>query len=243
MWIYVEDTTRALQKTAAWYRSQFHIPLVGITGSVGKTTTKEMVALAMSSAYHTMRTEGNQNSQIGLPLTMFRLSEEDEAAVIEMGMSEFGEMARLSAIAKPHHGGDDQHRPVPYRSAENPGEYIKGKAPHHRRLWPGECADSQRGRPAAGFGTGHDGFPVISYGLGADCEYRAEDIENDETGTSFVLVHKGLHLPVFVPAFGIHMVYNALAAVAAAEAARGRPGSSCGGSSGIQTAGYAPAAV
>ena len=74
MWIYVEDTTRALQKTAAWYRSQFHIPLVGITGSVGKTTTKEMVALAMSSAYHTMRTEGNQNNEIGLPNTQVTLS-------------------------------------------------------------------------------------------------------------------------------------------------------------------------
>ena len=102
-WIAVEDTVEALRRTAAAYRSRFSIPVVGITGSVGKTTTKEMVALALSSCLHTMKTEGNQNSQIGLPLTLFRLLPEHEAAVVEMGMSDFGEMARLAAVARPQY--------------------------------------------------------------------------------------------------------------------------------------------
>lgn len=223
VWIYVEDTTRALQKTAAWYRSQFHIPLVGITGSVGKTTTKEMVALAMSSAYHTMRTEGNQNSQIGLPLTMFRLSEEDEAAVIEMGMSEFGEMARLSAIAKPTMAVMTNIGLSHIGQLKTQENILKEKL-HITDGFGSENVLILNGDdPLLASVQGTTDFPVISYGLGADCEYRAEDIESDETGTSFVLVHKGLHLPVFVPAFGIHMVYNALAAVAAAEAAGADP--------------------
>ena len=80
-WIAVEDTVEALRRTAAAYRSRFSIPVVGITGSVGKTTTKEMVALALSSCLRTMKTEGNQNSQIGLPLTMFRLLPEHDSEI------------------------------------------------------------------------------------------------------------------------------------------------------------------
>ena len=73
VWIAVPDTVEALRRIAAAYRSRFNIPVIGVTGSVGKTTTKEMVALALSARWNTMKTEGNQNSQVGLPLTMFRL--------------------------------------------------------------------------------------------------------------------------------------------------------------------------
>ena len=100
-WISVSDTVEALQQIAAVYRREFRIPFVGITGSVGKTTTKEMVALALSAGLNVMKTEGNYNSQIGLPLTMFNLTDQHQVAVIEMGMSDFGEMARLSQIAAP----------------------------------------------------------------------------------------------------------------------------------------------
>ena len=101
--IAVESTERALQEIASYYRERFSIPIIGITGSVGKTTTKEMVALALSSQWNTMKTSGNQNSQIGLPLTLFQLEHEHEAAVIEMGMSYPGEMANLAKIARPMH--------------------------------------------------------------------------------------------------------------------------------------------
>ena len=100
-WIRVPSTLSALQLIATAHRARFSIPVVGVTGSVGKTTTKEMIALALSAEKNVMRTEGNHNSQVGLPLTIFRLGPEHEAAVVEMGMSDFGEMSRLAEIAAP----------------------------------------------------------------------------------------------------------------------------------------------
>ena len=85
-WIRVPNTLSALQLIATAYRQRFSIPVVGVTGSVGKTTTKEMIALALSAEKKVMRTEGNHNSQVGLPLTMFRLEPEHEVAVVEMGI-------------------------------------------------------------------------------------------------------------------------------------------------------------
>ncbi len=100
-YIQVPDSVRALGQIAAWYRQQFRIPVVGITGSVGKTTTKEMIAAVLSAEYNTLKTAGNFNNEIGLPLTVLGLSGRHEAAVIEMGMSARGEIAYLTKIAKP----------------------------------------------------------------------------------------------------------------------------------------------
>lgn len=100
-YIKVEDTVEALQALGTYYRSKFSIPVIGITGSVGKTTTKEMVAAALGTKYCVLKTEGNMNSQVGLPLMMLRLGKEHEIAVIEMGISEEGEMERLCRIARP----------------------------------------------------------------------------------------------------------------------------------------------
>jgi len=99
--IMVEDTRKALLKLASYYRSLFNIPVVGITGSVGKTTTKEMIAAVLSTAFNTCKTAGNFNNHIGLPLTVLGLSEKHTAAVIEMGMSAKGEISYLTQIAKP----------------------------------------------------------------------------------------------------------------------------------------------
>lgn len=100
-YILVESCLQALKDIAAYYRSQLTIPIVGITGSVGKTSTKEMIASVLSVRYKVLKTAGNFNNEIGLPLTILRIREEHEAAVVEMGISEFGEMHRLSAIARP----------------------------------------------------------------------------------------------------------------------------------------------
>ncbi len=100
-YIIVEDTVRALGAIAGYYRKQLAIPVVGITGSVGKTSTKEMVASVLSQKYRTLKTAGNFNNNLGLPLTIFRLTEEDQIAVLEMGISHFGEMHELAEIAKP----------------------------------------------------------------------------------------------------------------------------------------------
>ena len=216
-WIYVRDCAKALQQTAAWYRSRFSIPVVGITGSVGKTTTKEMVALAFSAGFHTMRTQGNQNSQIGLPLTLFQLEPEHEAAVIEMGMSEFGEMSRLAAIARPDaaimtniglsHIGQLKTQENILREKLH---ITDGFGPDNVLFVNGDdpyLATLRQGLP----------FPVIAYGMGETCDYRITNVESRKDGTAFQLAFAGQVLPVFVPAFGLHMAYNAAAAIAAAR--------------------------
>ncbi|MDF2587433.1 MAG: UDP-N-acetylmuramoylalanyl-D-glutamyl-2,6-diaminopimelate--D-alanyl-D-alanyl ligase [Anaerocolumna sp.] len=101
VFIAVDDTIKALQSLGAFYRSRFNIPVIGITGSVGKTTTKEMVAAALETKFKVLKTEGNMNSQVGLPLMMLRMMKEHEIAVIEMGMSEEGEMEKLTPISRP----------------------------------------------------------------------------------------------------------------------------------------------
>ncbi len=100
-YILVEDTLKAMQDLATYYRSKFTIPVIGVTGSVGKTTTKEMIAAALETKYRVLKTAGNMNSQVGLPLTLFNIEESHEVAVIEMGMSIEHEMENLVAIAKP----------------------------------------------------------------------------------------------------------------------------------------------
>lgn len=100
-YIKVESTLEALKAIAENYLEQLGIPVVGITGSVGKTSTKEMVAAVLSQKYKTLKTAGNFNNELGLPLTVFRLTGEHEMAVLEMGISNFGEMHRLAKIAKP----------------------------------------------------------------------------------------------------------------------------------------------
>lgn len=100
-YILVESTKQALKDLAAFYLSQLDLTVVGITGSVGKTSTKEMIASVLSQKYNVHKTEGNLNNEIGLPLTIFKINERHQAAVLEMGISDFGEMHRLASIAQP----------------------------------------------------------------------------------------------------------------------------------------------
>lgn len=100
--IYVEDTRKALRDLAQYYRLSFPtLSVVAITGSVGKTTTKDIIASVLSQKFNVLKTEGNFNNEIGLPLTVFNLNENHEVAVLEMGMNNFGEISRLSKIAHP----------------------------------------------------------------------------------------------------------------------------------------------
>lgn len=100
-YILVDSTLEAIKKIAEYYRSTLTIPVIGISGSVGKTSTKEMIAAVLSKKYNTLKTQGNFNNELGLPLTIFRLRQEHEIAVLEMGISDFGEMHRLAKIARP----------------------------------------------------------------------------------------------------------------------------------------------
>ena len=99
--ILVPDTVKALQAAAAFYRAQFDIPVLGITGSVGKTTAKEMTASVLSQRFRVHKTAGNYNNDLGVPLTLFELNEGHEAAVIEMGVSHPGDMERLAEMVRP----------------------------------------------------------------------------------------------------------------------------------------------
>jgi len=100
-YILVEDSLQALRDIAGFYRQTLKIPIIGITGSVGKTSTKEFIAGVLSVKYKVLKTDGNFNNEIGLPLTLLRIREEHQVAVVEMGISDFGEMQRLSKIARP----------------------------------------------------------------------------------------------------------------------------------------------
>ena len=100
-YIQVEDTMLAIGQVARAYREKFPIPVIGITGSVGKTTTKDMVASVLGQKFRVLKTEGNFNNELGLPLTLFRLTAQHQICVLEMGMNHFGEMAYLTSIAAP----------------------------------------------------------------------------------------------------------------------------------------------
>ena len=101
--ILTADVMDALRSVAAYSRSRFSCPFIGVTGSVGKTTAKEMIAAALSARFDTFRTPGSLNGQIGLPVSMMQLRSGTEAAVVEMGVSLFGEMSRLSELVRPDH--------------------------------------------------------------------------------------------------------------------------------------------
>ena len=97
-YIQIKSSLQAVKDIAEFYLKQLNIPVVGITGSVGKTSTKEVIASVLKEKYRTLKTQGNFNNELGLPLTVFRLRDEDQIAVLEMGISDFGEMTRLLGL-------------------------------------------------------------------------------------------------------------------------------------------------
>lgn len=216
-WIRVQNTEQALQRIAAVYRQRFHIPFVGITGSVGKTTTKEMVALALSGSLNVMKTEGNFNSQIGLPLTMFCISDRHQAAVVEMGMSNFGEMSRLAQIAAPD-----------YAVMTNIGishiEQLKTQQNIlNEKLHITDCFHKNSILFLNGDDTllaglrGKAGIKIVWFGTAPWCDFRAENIRTAASSTHFTLIAPGASFEVELPALGIHNVTNALAGLVVAK--------------------------
>jgi UDP-N-acetylmuramoyl-tripeptide--D-alanyl-D-alanine ligase len=217
-WIAVPSTERALQQIAAVYRKKFNIPFVGITGSVGKTTTKEMIALALSAGLNIMKTEGNYNSQIGLPLTMFRLRPEHQAAVIEMGMSNFGEMSRLVEIAAPDFAVITNIGISHIQQLKTQENILREKLHIADRFHPGSVLflngddDYLAGLRDTWKGT------MVFYGTQPWCDYRAMNIREVNGCTGFTLKAHGKNMQVVIPVLGRHNVNNALAGLAVAQA-------------------------
>jgi UDP-N-acetylmuramoyl-tripeptide--D-alanyl-D-alanine ligase len=216
-WIAVPDTQKALQQIAADYRKKFHIPFVGITGSVGKTTTKEMVALALSAGMNVMKTEGNFNSQVGLPLTMFRLSPEHQAAVIEMGMSDFGEMSKLARIAAPDYAVMTNIGISHIQQLKTQQNILKEKLHIIDGFHRGSVLFLNGDDELLSGLRGKLKCKTVFFGTQPWCDFRAEDIRSDSGATRFTLCAPDLEKQVELPVLGMHNVLNALAALAVAR--------------------------
>ncbi|MBQ8762877.1 MAG: UDP-N-acetylmuramoyl-tripeptide--D-alanyl-D-alanine ligase [Clostridia bacterium] len=213
--ILVESTRQALLDLAGYYRSLFKIPVIGITGSVGKTTTKEMTHAVMSSKYNTLKNEGNLNNEIGVPLTLFRLEKAHEAAVIEMGMSGFEEISRMTKAVKPDVAIISN---IGVSHIEKLGSR-EGILSAKLEILHGMKADAPlilnadddmliTVRP----GT----HPVTYYGVDNEKSmFKAFEITSKENEIDLTFGFKGGSGRVSLPFPGRHNVYNALAAVAA----------------------------
>jgi len=207
--ILVPDTVAALQQIAAFYRAQFDIPVLGITGSVGKTTAKELVAAVLSQKYRVHKTAGNFNNDLGVPLTLFGLEESHEAAVIEMGVSHPGDMVRLAQMVQP-----DMMLYTVIGHAHL--EFLKS-----REGILAEKSSVNAWLPEDGtvFCSGDDDLlsgmscsqRKVMFGLGEHCDVRAEQIVHLPDGTTECTIVSGVRrFPVGIPAYGDHMVTAAL---------------------------------
>lgn len=216
-WIRVDDTQRALQDIAAGYRSLFTLPVVGVTGSVGKTSTKEMVAAALSVEKRVMKTAGNYNSQIGLPLTMFQLERGHQAAVIEMGMSQFGEMSKLSAIARPD-CAVITNIGLSHIEQLKTQENILTEKLHIMDFFEEQgTLYLNVDDPLLAELMGNLSVRTVGYGINHPSDYQAQQVKSDGERTFFSLYGPEGVQKMVIPAIGEHHVLNALAAVAVAR--------------------------
>ena len=223
--ILVRSTREALMNLAAYYRGLLNVKVVGITGSVGKTSTKETVAAVLSEKYRVLKTDGNFNNEIGLPLTIFRLEEEDEIAVLEMGISDFGEMSRLSAVARPDIGVITNIGVCHLENLKTRDGILKAKTEMFDHLTENGIAVLNGGDDKLRTVRSVNGKAPLLFGL-----------KEEENGESFLasasdVTPRGLkelsftlHLPgvevrnVTLSAIGRHNVYNALCAAAVGTA-------------------------
>ncbi len=215
--ISVDDTLAALQNLAAAVRRAWGKPVVGITGSAGKTTTKEAIAHLLATRFRVHKSEGNLNNHFGLPLMLLRLEPEHEVAVIEMGMSHLGEIRALAGIAQPDIGVVTCVAPVHLEFFQSVAEIARAKYELVESLPAGGTAVlnaddeyvSQFGRDFAG--------KVVSFGVRHPASVRAEEVElRGAQGSAFQIVAGGSREPALLPLVGAHNIPNALAAVAVA---------------------------
>jgi len=221
--IQVPDTLRAMHALAAAWRVRFDPLVVGITGSIAKTSTKEAVAGVLARRFRTLRTEGNQNNEIGLPLTVLRLGPEHEAAVLEMGMYVGGEIRDLAAIGRPSIGIVTAVQPV-HLSRIGSLEAIEDAKAELVEALPaavdGGVAILNTDDPRVRRMAARTRARVVGYGFADDADVRAIEVQSAGlAGMRFRLVTGEGDRPVSIPALGRLAVHNALAATAAGLAA------------------------
>lgn len=216
-YIQVSDTVKALQDIAIYIRNKFDIPIVGVTGSVGKTTTREMIYTALSSCADVYQTEGNFNSQIGVPITLTRMTETAEVAVLEMGMSEEGQMDILSNMVRP-----DICVVTVIGVAHI--EYLKTQENIRREKL---AITNSMNRNGVLFLNGDDkmlaelkGKTTVNtfyYGTEEWCDFRAENIHMENYQYVYDYVHGEKRVTVRLNALGRHNVGNSLVGMAIAD--------------------------
>lgn len=210
----VADTRKALGDIARFYKEKYNLPTVAVTGSVGKTTTKDMLSAVLAMKYNTLKTQGNFNNDLGLPLTIFRLEKKHEMAVLEMGMSHMGEINYLASIAKPDVAVITN---IGMSHIENLGS--------RENIWKSkmQVCDffNENGLLIVNgddefLKRGSDKCRVISCGIeNKSCDLVAEDIENlGADGTRFKVNIDGRKHEIYVKIPGVHNVHNALCAIA-----------------------------
>jgi UDP-N-acetylmuramoyl-tripeptide--D-alanyl-D-alanine ligase len=211
----VEDTMKALQDMAAHHRRQFDVRVIGITGSVGKTMTKEAVYSVLSKTYVALKSEDNYNNEIGLPLTLLNLEQRHERVVLELGMYALGEIAQLAGIALPHVGVVTN---VTHSHLERLGSLdriAQAKAELVEALPPDGTAILNGDDPRVKAMSDQTKAKVLYYGLSPDCDLRATHIESRGLeGVRFRMHYGRETLHVKIPLLGRHSVHTALAAAA-----------------------------
>jgi UDP-N-acetylmuramoyl-tripeptide--D-alanyl-D-alanine ligase len=211
----VEDPLAALQQLSAAVRKGWGKPLVGITGSAGKTTTKEIVAHVLETRYNVLKSEGNLNNHFGLPLQLLKLEPEHDIAVIEMGMSHAGEIAALAKLAQPNCGVVTLVAPVHLEYFESIAGIARAKYELIESLpADGVAVLNADDEYVSQFGRGFRGT-VTTFGLHKPANVAARNIRAlGVQGTSFEVVSNGEAIQATLPLLGEHSIYNALAGVA-----------------------------
>ena len=211
----VDDTLVALQTLATAVRRLWAKPLIGITGSTGKTTTKEAIAHVLAARFRLLKSEGNFNNHFGLPLMLLKLEPEHDTAVIEMGMSHPGEIAALAKIALPEIGVVTNVAPVHLQFFTSVAEIARAKYELIQSLpATGTAVLNADDEYVSQFGRDFHG-KVITYGIRVPSDVRAENIEpRGPSGSVFDVVVGACREKVTLPLVGAHNIYNALAAVA-----------------------------
>lgn len=212
----VPDTLKALGDIAHSYRMKFNLPLIGLTGSNGKTTTKEMLASILRLHGPTLSTTGNLNNQIGLPLTLLKLSSEHRYAVIEMGTSWPGEIQRLAGIASPSIGIVTNIGLAHLENFKSQEGVLEEKTSLFRALPDDGCAIVNVDDPFLRRFLASLEKPAVTYGLAGDAQVQAKNINLWPEYPSFDLCIGTQSTRVTLPVYGKFNIYNALAAAAAA---------------------------
>ena len=207
--ILVEDVQSALEKLAAGYRESLRLPIIGITGSVGKTSAKECVASVLSQRLKVLKTEGNLNNQIGVPMTLSRIEPEHQAAVVEMGINGFGQMRELARMVRPDIGLFTVIGHAHLEFLHDLNGVLRAKTEMLEYMSPEGLVILNGDDPLLrDFGCVQR---RLRFGMSEGCEVRALDVQTDPQGHfSCAIQYKDHNFSVKIPAFGKHMVYAAL---------------------------------